>query len=89
MDKSEIELGYWLARDFWGQGLAAEVALALRDEAFNAYNLNRIISLIQPGNAASIAVAIRVGMELEQIANFKGQTVCMYSMHSDIARGRA
>lgn len=77
--KREIELGYWLARNFWGQGLATEAALALRDHAFNALGLKRIISLIQPGNAASIAVAERVGMELERHATFKGQAVCIYS----------
>lgn len=78
--KSEIELGYWLARDFWGQGFATEAAVALRDHAFNDIGLHRIISLIQPGNPASIAVAERIGMTLEREATFKGQAVCVYSM---------
>ncbi|WDL99627.1 GNAT family N-acetyltransferase [Alicyclobacillus sp. ALC3] len=78
--KSEIELGYWLARDSWGHGLATEAAVALRDHAFNDISLHRIISLIQPANAASIAVAERVGMKLEREATFKGQAVCVYSM---------
>lgn len=81
--KDEIELGYWLARDFWGQGLAREAALALRDHAFNTLGLKWIISLIQPGNTASIAVAERAGMKLERHATFKGQAVCIYSMHAD------
>lgn len=80
--KREIELGYWLACEFWGQGLATEAALALRDHAFDVLGRNRIISLIQPGNAASIAVAERVGMKLERQATFKGQSVCIYSMHA-------
>lgn len=79
-DHAEIELGYWLARVFWGQGLATEAALALRDHAFHGLGLNRLISLIQPGNTASIAVASRVGMKLERNAQFKGQAVCIYSM---------
>lgn len=76
----EIEIGYWLARDFWGQGLATEAALALRDHAFIALDLDRIISLIQPGNAASIAVAERIGMKLERNVNFREQLVCIYSI---------
>lgn len=84
--KSEIELGYWLARDACGQGLATEAAVALRDHAFTDIGLHRIISLIQPGNTASIAVAQRVGMKLERAAIFKGQAVCIYSIASDPPR---
>jgi len=77
---NEIELGYWLARDFWGQGLATEAALALRDYAFNVLGLAQIISLIQPGNAASIAVAERVGMYWEKVVDFHGKQVKVYRM---------
>ncbi|WP_169787881.1 GNAT family N-acetyltransferase [Alicyclobacillus ferrooxydans] len=78
---NEIELGYWLARDFWGYGLATEAAAALRDRAFHVLGLERIISIIQADNKASIAVAERVGMELERQTTFKNQSVCIYSMH--------
>jgi len=78
--RNEIELGYWLARDFWGHGLATEAALVLRDHAFTALDLDRIISLIQPGNAASIAVSERVGMQYEKVVDFHGKQVRVYGV---------
>lgn len=81
--RNEIELGYWLARDFWGQGLATEPALALRDHAFTTLGLHRIISLIEPGNAASIAVAERVGMHHEQDVVFRRQQLRVYSINRE------
>lgn len=83
--QNEIELGYWLARRFWGQGFATEAALVLRDHAFYTKNLSRIISLIQPANTASIAVATRVGMKHDRDVQFRGLLVSVYSMnHADL-----
>jgi RimJ/RimL family protein N-acetyltransferase len=42
------EIGYHLRRDFWGQGLATEAAIACRDWAFAHLKAERLISLIPP-----------------------------------------
>jgi len=81
--ENEIEIGYWLARNFWGEGLATEAALALRNYAFTESGLSRIISLIQPGNTASIAVAERVGMKFERNSEFHGKWVRVYSLYRE------
>lgn len=60
----EVELGYDLRSDYWGQGLATEAATAVRDYALRTLGLPRLISLIRRGNAASQAVAARIGMRL-------------------------
>ena len=76
----EIEIGYWIARDFWGQGYATEAALALRDHGIHQLGKRRFIALIQPGNAASRRVAKKIGMHLEKEIKLSGQDVCVYSI---------
>ncbi|MDH3198315.1 MAG: GNAT family N-acetyltransferase [Candidatus Krumholzibacteria bacterium] len=56
------EIGWLLHRPFWGRGLATEAAAAVRDYAFGARGYPRVVSLIQPDNAPSQAVAYRLGM---------------------------
>lgn len=58
----EIELGYRLAKEFWGRGIATEVATAVRDMAFDEFGIERLISLIDPDNDRSIRVATKLGM---------------------------
>ena len=62
----ETELGYRLLKHEWGKGYATEAARAVRDYGFRELRLNRIISLIDPENYRSIAVAKKVGMRFEQ-----------------------
>ncbi len=70
----EIEIGYRLARAFWGQGYATEAVLAVRDYGFNILRLPRLIAMIDPQNAASIRVAEKVGMHDEKDVMFEGYT---------------
>jgi RimJ/RimL family protein N-acetyltransferase len=58
----EIEIGWVLRRPFWGRGFATEGARAARDAALAHLAPPRLISLILPTNARSIAVAERLGM---------------------------
>lgn len=70
----EVELGYRLARAHWGRGLATEAATAVRDLAFDAMKLDRLIALIDPANARSIRVAEKVGMSYEADVVLPGYT---------------
>jgi RimJ/RimL family protein N-acetyltransferase len=63
----ETELGWALAREFWGRGYATEAALAARDWAFEERRLPKLISLIKVGNTRSQRVATKLGMEVERI----------------------
>ena len=60
----EIELGYHVRRDLWGQGYAPEAARACRDYGFARLGAKRIISLVRIGNLPSRRVAEKVGMKL-------------------------
>jgi len=64
--QAEVELGYRLARASWGQGYATEAAAAARDYAFEALGLDRLVSLIDPENTASLRVAQKLGMRFER-----------------------
>ena len=62
----ELEIGWVVARAFWGQGYATEAAIACRDHAFGPLGRNRVISLIAPENVASIRVAEKIGERYER-----------------------
>jgi RimJ/RimL family protein N-acetyltransferase len=67
IDPFDHEIGWWLAPDLWGRGLAREAAAALRDEAFSdTVAAPSIVARVQPANAASLAVARAVGLEFER-----------------------
>jgi ribosomal-protein-alanine N-acetyltransferase len=60
----EIEIGYHVRRDLWGQGLATEAARACRDYGFANLAVDRLISIIRPENVASCRVAEKNGMSV-------------------------
>ena len=79
--RAEIEIGWTLARERWGKGYATEAALAIRDWALGTLRLNRLVSLIQPGNTASIRVAEKLGERLErEIETGGGQRALLYAL---------
>jgi len=64
---SEVEVGYTLGRDYWGQGFATEAAGAVRDYALGELGAARLIALIIHGNIASENVARKLGLEYERV----------------------
>ncbi len=64
----QTEIGYLLARVFWGKGIATESARVGLDFGFKDTDLTTIIALVHPGNKASIHVLEKLKMIfLEQI----------------------
>lgn len=57
-----IEVGWTLARPFWGRGLATEAGRAALAYAREELGLETIVSLIHPDNARSQRVAQRLGL---------------------------
>jgi RimJ/RimL family protein N-acetyltransferase len=74
------EIGYHLRRDFWGQGLATEAAMACRDWAFAHLKTERLISLIRPENLPSRRVAERNGMIVWKELLWRGLQHLVYSI---------
>jgi [ribosomal protein S5]-alanine N-acetyltransferase len=81
--RTEFELVYVFAHAAWGKGYATEIGLALRHHAFRALGLSRLISLIEPENAASRRVAEKVGMHHQgDTVRPGGRTMCVYACAS-------
>jgi len=76
----EVEVGYVLARRFWGQGLATEAATAVRDYGMDRLGFDRLIALIQTGNIGSQNVAKKIGMRYEKDTKVGGKDCMIFSM---------
>ncbi|MDH6577374.1 GNAT family N-acetyltransferase [Kitasatospora sp. MAP5-34] len=59
---SEVEIGWRLGRQFWGQGYASEAAHAALEFALEDRGLDRVISIARVGNDASENVMRKLGM---------------------------
>ena len=59
------ELGYVLARDWWGRGLMSEGARAVVDWAFEDPAVFRVGAVTDVANLASVRVLENIGMERE------------------------
>ena len=57
-----VEVGWRLARPFWGRGFATEAALVAVAFGFEQYGLREIVSFTAEGNLRSRRVMERVGM---------------------------
>lgn len=64
-DALDPEIGWWLARQHWGRGLATEAARVALADAFERAGLARIISIARPDNTASIRIMEKLGLTLE------------------------
>ncbi len=78
--KSRLEIGYRLLPSSQGKGLATEAAIGCRDFAFATLNEPEVISIIEPANKPSVAVAKRIGMKLEQTREWLGLTIEIYQL---------
>jgi XTP/dITP diphosphohydrolase len=57
-----VEVDYGLGREWWGRGYATEAANAALEHGFRTLGLDRIIAIVYPENARSLAVVERLGM---------------------------
>lgn len=63
-DRSEIELGWVLHRDYWRRGLVTEAARAMMAYAKEHWNVRRVIACCDSANAASFGLMEKLGMRL-------------------------
>lgn len=60
-----IEIGYALARAYWAKGLMHEALAAARRFAFDELGCRRLEAEVNPSNAASCNLLVRLGFKLE------------------------
>ncbi|MGZ8312045.1 MAG: GNAT family N-acetyltransferase [Allosphingosinicella sp.] len=58
----EVEIGWRLREDSWGQGYAKEAATASLDYAFDRLDPPQVIAITFPQNLASWGLMVRLGM---------------------------
>ena len=58
----DVEIGYRLLPEAWGQGFATEGATAMYHYGFDDLDLDRIIGVTDPGNKASQRVLVKAGL---------------------------
>ncbi|HEK4844536.1 TPA: GNAT family N-acetyltransferase, partial [Clostridioides difficile] len=60
------ELGYWLARNYWGKGIATNAVKEICKIAFEKYNLNKIHANVYSYNRESSKVLEKCGFKIEE-----------------------
>jgi [ribosomal protein S5]-alanine N-acetyltransferase len=69
----EVEITYSLLPEFWGQGLATEMARALLDIGRARLCLKGLIALTLSSNRASQRVMVKLGLTYERTLDYGGQ----------------
>jgi ribosomal-protein-alanine N-acetyltransferase len=59
------EVGYWLAKPYWGRGIMTAVVQRLCKHAFEEFGLVKIIAHVHPHNLASARVLEKCGFQQE------------------------
>ena len=81
-DAPDPEIGWWLARSHWGQGLATEAARAALADAFERVQLNRLISIAMPDNMASIGIMRKLGLTFDAEFESEGVKLVRYAIEN-------
>lgn len=63
--RRNVEIGYWLGRPFWGQGIASATVRALVDHAFTHHDIRRVQASVYEWNPASQRVLEKNGFTFE------------------------
>jgi RimJ/RimL family protein N-acetyltransferase len=79
-DGLEPEIGWWLARRYWGRGLATEAARCALRDALERVGLPRIISVAAVGNTASLRIMEKLGLEFEREFEAEGMRLAQYAI---------
>jgi len=78
----EPEIGWWLARRYWGRGLATEAARCALRDAFERVRLERVTSVAAIGNTASRRIMEKLGLTLEREFESEGIRLVQYAIES-------
>jgi [ribosomal protein S5]-alanine N-acetyltransferase len=65
IQRKNAELGYWLAEEFWGNGIIYRAILEINKYAFENFDINRIFARPFATNLASQKVLQKAGFKFE------------------------
>lgn len=75
---TDIEIGWHLSRDCWGNGFASEGGRKLIEIAFDELDVPELFAVTRPDNTRSQNVALRLGMA------YQGRTDAYYGQTLDL-----
>ena len=79
-DMAEVNLGYALVPGVWRHGLGSELCAALLEYGFTGLGLPEIVAVVDPRNAASVALARRSGLSLRHETTWQGQSRLVFAL---------
>ena len=79
-DRDEIEVGYAFLAEFWGRGLATELARESIRVAFEVLNLSELVCFTLPINRASQRVMQKAGFHYERDLLYKDLSHVLYRL---------
>jgi RimJ/RimL family protein N-acetyltransferase len=85
-DHGWIDLGFRLARPYWGKGLATEAASAWVRAAFDDFRIDRLTGLVHPENVASIRVLEKLGFHTERRDTIMGMESIVFSLDTNSSK---
>jgi ribosomal-protein-alanine N-acetyltransferase len=80
-ERDEIEVGYSLLAEFWGRGLATELACESIRVAFTMLNLDELVCFTLTTNRASQRVMQKAGFRYERDMVYKDLPHVLYRLH--------
>jgi [ribosomal protein S5]-alanine N-acetyltransferase len=86
--ESAVELGYRLARRYWGQGYATELSRALVQHAFEHVGLPQLVAIADVRNVASNRVLEKAGLIHRKTYAIQGRTIRFFALTADEYRQR-
>lgn len=79
----EAEIGYILARAYWGRGYATEAANASLRYGFEQLGLERIVAVTRPDHLVSQRVLRKLGLVYERNAYYYGAEQAYYAVNRE------
>ncbi|PHV13310.1 GNAT family N-acetyltransferase [Chitinimonas sp. BJB300] len=73
-----VEIGWRLAREYWGRGYATEAAKLALEYGFQQLQLDKIVAITTPDNLPSQSVMTRIGMARDLSGDFDHPNVPAY-----------
>ena len=81
----EAELGFRLAYDYWGRGIATEAAQATVAHATCLPETKFLVAIVDPNNRQSVQVLQKIGMTYERDVMFEGYDYPDYRFSLELA----
>ena len=76
----EVEVGYMLAREKWGQGFATELAVFALGFGFETVGLDRVVAVVDIPHLRSQRVLEKAGMHYQKDVTYQGDIVRYYQL---------